>query len=388
MSILRALWGPPGERRDIFANGSIIPSVEAYTSTVSQESATRIVTVLRCNQLIADAVATLPVHAYERDGKDRIETDPPTWLKHPVPENPNATWIDHLTEGMWSYGLDGNIFVLVLPNVYDPAALYVIDPAKVECRKGPKWRISLDSGREDVGPDQMVHIARSKKAGTLRGMSPIDEAALELGTYRAAQRFGRKVFDNGVFISGYVALPGPAGVTVTDELKAEINEQYGGANQFKPGVFANGAEWKVPQISLEQLQFMDLQKMGKLTIATLYGVPPYKVGVTDPGAMAYNSTESQGIDWEKDTIRPIVERLEGGYDRLIPGTGYLKLDTKGLLRGDFKTRTEGYHNLLGDKVMRPAEVRALEDLPPDPEMPGYLETPNNNAPSSGRQVAA
>jgi HK97 family phage portal protein len=384
---MRALWGPPGERRDIFANSSIIPSVEAASAVMGQEQATRIIAVMRCNQILADTVATLPVSAMDVSGESPEALPDPDWLRYPVPEDPTITRVEHFSEAVLSYGLDGNIFTLALPNVFDPAAVYVLDPSKVECRKNQRWRVSLDTGREDVGPDQMIQVSRVRRPGTLRGLSPIDEAALPLGTYRAAQRFGRRVFDNGVYMSGYVALPGPAGKTVKEELQASINEQYGGGNQMKPGIFASGAKWEVPQLSLEALQFLDLQKLSKADVGTLYGIPPVLLGITEQGAVAYASVEMQSIDFEKFTIRPIVERIEVAYSRLLPmPTWNLRFNTNGLLRGDFKTRTEAYHNLVGDKILRPAEVRSAEGYPPDPDMPGYLETPNNNF-AAARQVA-
>lgn len=390
MSILRAVWGPPGERRDQFGASSIIPGVESAAAGMSQDSATRLITVMRCNQLLADTVATLPVSVIERRGGAAVPLPLPDFLTYPIPEDPNATLLEHLSSAVWSYGLDGNIFTLALPSVYDPAALYVLDPNRVTCKASGRWELRTNSGTEALGADQLIHITRARKPGTLRGLSPIDEASATLTPYRQAIAFGSRVFTNGVYMSGYIQLPQKADKPTRDEIREEVLEQYGGRNQHKPGVFGGGAEWKVPQLSLEALQFLDLQKFGKAEIANLYGVPAYLVGITEPGAMAYSSVEQQSTDFERYTIRAIVERLETGYRRLIPGAyafeRYLTLDTNGLLRGDFKTRTEGYANLLDRKVLRPAEVRAAEGYAPDPDMPGYLETPNNNAPSTSPEA--
>lgn len=389
MTLLRAMLGRDTERRN-FETSSIIPSVENYYGIrISQEAATRIITILRCNQILADSVSTLPVAAYTRQDRVRLPAPTPSWLETPVPEDPSITAVEHFSQAVWSYGLDGNIFTLALPSVYDPAALYVLDPRKVEIKKGPRYRITREGAATiECGPDQLIHITRHRLAGALRGLSPIDEAALTLGTQRQAQRFGDKVFANGVYMSGYVKLPGPAAPDVIDQLKEEIDEQYGGANQFKPGVFANNSSWEVPQLSLEQLQFLAFQKWGKEECANLYGIPPYMVGSTEPGAMAYASVDAMAVDMEKLTLRPILVKIEAGYRRLLPPGEFLRFDTKGWLRGDVKTRFEAYHLGLQDKIYDIDEVRSFEDEPPfGGERGGPLETPNNNPPMTGVQQA-
>jgi HK97 family phage portal protein len=292
---------------------------------------------------------------------------------------------------MWSLALDGNSFTMALPDVYDPAALLVLDPLKVTCLRGARYRLSSweNGSPVELGADQIIHIARSRKPGSLRGMSPIEEVSLQLGTTRSAQMFSNKVFRNGAYVSGYVQVPGPLEDPTLEQLKGEIAEQYGGDNQMKPGVFANGAEWKVPQLSLEQLQFLELQKFGKVEIAALFGVPPHLLAVTDPGAMAYASVDAIGSDFDIYTIRAFIKRIEAAYSkRLLPGTDtYLKFKTNDLLRADFKTRTEGYAQLLQSKVYDIDEIRAFEDEPPfGGERGGPLETPNNNF-VPARQVA-
>jgi hypothetical protein len=72
--------------------------------------------------------------------------------------------------------------------------------------------------------------------------------------------------------------------------------------------------------------------------------------------MAYASVEAQGIEFEKFTIRPYIERIEAAYKRLIPGGDdtYLRFDTNGLLRGDFKTRMEGLGLAVDHKILTPS----------------------------------
>lgn len=386
MSLYRTAQQALGRGRRNFSDESIIPSAgSAYWGTtgtsISQDQAVRIVAIQSCISLLADTISTLPASAIEKRGGARVEVAAPGWLTYPVASDPNETWEDHLSQVVWSQELDGNSFTLALPDVYDPAELYVVNPQRVTIRKRGRFEMTLDTGREVVGPDQLVHIARNRRPGSLRGMSPVEEGGATFAMKRAADRFAAKIFNNAVFLSGQLLLPGPAATEVIQQLKDEIAEQYGGPdNAGKPGIFANGAEWKIPHANLQEMQFTELHKQAKLEAAGLYRVPPYLIGVVDEGAMAYASVAGQDISFEKYGISTRVVRIEKGYRRLMAPGVNLKLSTAGLLRGDIKSRAEAEQFWLQNKVMRPSEVRALEDLPPDPDMPGYLETPNNNAP--------
>lgn len=394
MSLLRAvLGGGSGRRHGQFYPSQGIPPLSempwAGSGSITQDEAVRILAIQACVRVLDDTISTLPTATYVRSGRARVEVDGPPWLAAPIASDPNATWEDHLSQLVWSQELDGNSFTLALPSVFDPAEIYVLNPLRVTIRERGRFDLSLERGREIVGPDQVIHIARHRRPGALRGMSPVVEAGTTFAMKRAAERFSERVFNQGIFLSGQMLLPGPAAPDVIAQLKTEIAEQYGGpANAGKPGVFANGARWEVPQLNLQDMQLVELHKMAKLEAAGLFGVPPYLIGVVESGAMAYASVEAQGTDFAKYSISPRVIGIERAYNRLIPGRqSYLKLNLDGLQRADFKSRAEGFQIYLQNKVLRPAEVRAFEDWAPDPEMPGYLETPNNNAPAQGRLTA-
>lgn len=386
MSLLRTVLGGGASRRDQFYTEGV-PALSTMPWAVggggiNQDSAVRIAAIHSCVSLLADTVSTQPFGAFQRTGGARLPAPDPDWMRQPIPDDPSVTMVDHLSQLMWSLALDGNSFTLALPNVFDPAELRVVNPTRTVIRKRARYELTMDGGgREVVGPDQMIHIARSRLAGGLRGMSPVEEAGTTFAMKRAAERFGERVFNQGIFLSGQLLLPGPASKDVIDQLKDELALQYGGAaNGGKPGVFANGAKWDVPPINLQDMQLVELHKYAKLEAAGLWRVPPYLIGITDPGSMAYNSVEAQGTDFEKYTIRSYNVRIEKAYDRLIPGDlTFVRLNSAGLLRGDLKSRQEAYGFALQNKIMTRDEVRALEDLPPfGDERGGLLETPNNN----------
>jgi phage portal protein BeeE len=70
------------------------------------------------------------------------------------------------------------------------------------------------------------------------------------------------------------------------------------------------------------------------------------------------------------SLRPWIVRIERAISNdpdLCPGGTYVQFDLDGLLRADAKTRADTYTQALAPDTgwMNRAEVRELEDLPPE-----------------------
>ena len=113
-----------------------------------------------------------------------------------------------------------------------------------------------------------------------------------------------------------------------------------------------------------------------------YGIPPYMVGSTKAGAVAYASTSNARIDYVVHTVVPMITRIEKAYASLIPSADiYVKFNLNALLRGDQKSRFESYQLALANRFVTINEVRGWEEMPPFAGADGgFLNTPNNSAP--------
>lgn len=384
-------------RRDAFNRPGITSEASGMMESswsgirIDQATASRMIAIHAAWSLIADAVGLLPWGAYAKQGKSRMELDEPDWMYQPVPDDPSLTWDEHVSQLAVSLASDGSSFTMVLPEVTRPYELRVLDPERVTVRRvgsEPRYDYRPEGGgKDELGPDQIIHVSRLRRPGQLRGLSPIEEAAQSIGKARAADRLGARVFNNAVLLSGYVSVPGDLSPAAHALLSEEIAKQYGGnANAGKPGVFANGGEWKVPAPNLEALQLLAVLERGVLDIGMLYHVPPRKLAVVSPGAMSYSSVEQTAIEWVQDGVRPYVNRIENAYRRLLPGREtYLRANVDGLLRGDFKTRMDGMVAAINSHQLLVDEARALEERPPLSTIPdeilygpgGLFDSPNS-----------
>lgn len=385
----QSVWG---------TGGDWAPVTEAGVS-VSQKSALGITTAQACVSLLVDTVSTLPVRTLTRPTPDTTAAVPrPAWMWQPEADNPSSTWEGHVAEVMFSLLLDGNAFVLtVRDGSGEVVEVRALDPTRVTPRRDADRRIvydvQTDAGGMRALDDTMVrHLWRLRRPGDLRGLSPIELARRSLGKHMAAEVFGARFFGSGATLSGVIQAKTPMTQQSADDLKAKFAARHAGiGNAFDVGVLDNGAEWKPLTVTPEQAQFLATLEKGDEDVARLFRVPPPLAGITKPGAMAYASVDALMIAFEKFTVRPYVELLETSYRPLLPPGVFVTFNTDGLLRGDFKTRMEGYAVAVDRGIVTRAEVRRREDFAPlegadVPMVPLNMSDPETA--SLGQRIAA
>jgi HK97 family phage portal protein len=100
-------------------------------------------------------------------------------------------------------------------------------------------------------------------------------------------------------------------------------------------------------------------------IARIYRVPLHLVG--DLEHATFSNIEHQSLSFVKFTLMPWVRRLEQAFEMsLLPpweqGRFIIKFAVDGLLRGDYKSRMEGYAIGLRNGFLSVNDVRALEEM--------------------------
>lgn len=356
---------------------------------VDADTALSSTAIWACVRLLTSDISTLPLDAFRRDAGTRIPVRPkPTWIDTPDPFDPTITRIDHFAQVAMSLLLDGNVFVLVTPSVFDPVRLEVLNPLAVEVRKTgdfPTYRILDRNGQpsgETLTHAEVIHVPINRRPGQLRGMSPVRANSESIGLSLAADRFTARFFGAGAMVPGFVEVPGAVPDATLDDMARAMAKRHGGLrNSWKLGFLTGGAKYVPTGISPREADVIELRKYQLEEAARTYGIPPHKLQSQEPGAVGYASVEQRSIDYT-ETLTHYVEPLEAGYARLVPGTDtFLKFNIDKKLRADSKTRYEAYATGLQNKFLKIDEVRRLEDRPPFGGTDGdFLQTPNNNGP--------
>ena len=122
----------------------------------------------------------------------------------------------------------------------------------------------------------------------------------------------------------------------------------------------------------EDSQFLSTREFSVEEICRIFRVPPHMV--QDLKRATFNNIEHQSIDFVVHTLDPWLTRIEQAIvkdvlleeeqDQYFP-----KFNVDGLLRGDYKSRMEGYAIGFSNGFLSPNDIRRLEnmDLIPDEE---------------------
>lgn len=336
---------------------------------VDGESARRLTAVWRCQHLLADIVAGLPIDQYREKGNgERVEVSKSEFVARP------SNYVD--SHG-WRYqmmlsALDrGNAFAYVTE--FDPALRYarkaeVLDPNDVTLRRAgalapPRWFV----GREEVDPARLLHMpAFGPAPGSLLGMSPIDYAASTIGLGLASREYGSSWYEGG----GH-----PTVALVSDQ---DINEGDAktAKQRFKDAtrddhVIALGKAWKVQplQVDPEKALFLDAINATAVDICGFYGIPPEMLGYASSGggSVTYANREQRALDLLVFTVQWWVGRMERLISTQTPSPQFVKINVDALLRSDLMTRYQSYQIGIGAGFLTGDEARRLEDLPPLPD---------------------
>lgn len=342
---------------------------------VSERGALSIADAYACVRVLADTAGSLPLHVYRRTSGARVradETVAAALLQRPAPAMTQATFVAQLVahlalhgEGFIALYTDpaGNVAQLgcIPPNI---VGVEVIDGVPVY-----KWA-DLYGNPIVAGIEQVVHIKPLTYDG-LRGVSPIREAREALGFASALATHGSAFFANGARPAGILSVPeGPHAEELLENLRANWNASHAGPkNAGRTGFLTGDVAWTPVQMNLADAEFLASREFSTREVARIFRVPSWMINGSSADSLTYATVSEQARAFVTFSLRPYLVHIEqalGASALFEPGT-YPQFELDGLLRGDPKTRAEVYTAALAADTgwMTRAEVRALEDLPPE-----------------------
>lgn len=346
---------------------------------VDEKSALQIATVYACVRLLAETVASLPLHLYRyTDGGDGKEKAP----DHPLYKllyrqaNPEMTSFSFREAMMTHLLLWGNAYAqIVRDGKNDILGLYPLLPENVEIDRAENGALfyTYHAYTDEVPGDhdkdiifqreEILHIPGLGFNG-LVGFSPIAMMKNALGTTLAVEKYGSSFFKNGAQPAGVLEHPG----VLKDPQKIRDNwmNAYGGAaNAHKVAVLEEGMQYKPISLPPEDSQFLSTREFGVEEICRIFRVPPHMV--QDLKRATFNNIEHQSIDFVMHTVMPWLVRIEQAIikDVLIEEEQdefFPKFNVDGLMRGDYQSRMNGYAVGFANGFLSPNDIRRLENM--------------------------
>lgn len=371
--------------------------------------------VYACVKVLAESVASLPLHVYRRGPGNSREIDRAHPLYGVLHDQPNRwqTSLEFREMMMGHLLLRGNAFALLLPGSNGSASeLWPLNSARMKVQWNEEYRLSYEYTWEGTGQpvpyaqDQIFHIRGLTTDGML-GLSPIAQAKEAIGLAMATERHGATVFGNQARFPGFLTHPGPLSPGAKKNFQDSLKEEHGGDKANTIPILEEGIAWTNIGMPNDDAQFLETRKYQSTEICRIFRVPPHMIA--DLERATFSNIEHQAIDFVVHSLRPWLVRWEQAILRdLMPDQEehYAEFLVDGLLRGDARSRTEALKNQfmhgaltlnqwcaienrnpldgdLGDKHYVPANLKEVtdeeeEEPEPQPIPPGLLPPPEKD----------
>ena len=338
---------------------------------VNERTAMQTSAVYACVRILAESVAGLPLHVYERTANGSKSTKPSHPLYRLLHDEPNhemtsfvfrETLMSHLL--LW-----GNAYAQIIRDGRGfPFAIYPLLPDRMAVDRNESGELvytyQSDKGQVKLRRENILHIPGLGFDGLI-GYSPIAMAKNAVGLALATEDYGAAFFANGANPGGVLEHPGVIKPEQADRLRESWQSQFGGANAHKVAVLEEGLKFHQMSIPPEQAQFLETRKFQINEIARIFRVPPHMVG--DLEKSSFSNIEQQSLEFVKYTLDPWVVRWEQSLQQalILPSekaTIFIKFNLDGLLRGDYQSRMQGYSTGIQNGFMSVNDVRGLEDM--------------------------
>lgn len=354
---------------------------------VNERTAMQTTAVYACVRILAEAIASLPLHVYEYqdDGGKKLVHDHPLYcLLHDEP-NPEMTSFVFRETLMSHLLIWGNAYAQIIRDGAGRVlGLYPLLPDKMDVQRDDKGNIYyVYSRNSDENPmfkeygniklkaEDVLHIPGLGFDGLI-GYSPIAMAKNAVGMTLACEEYGASFFANGANPGGVLEHPGV--LKDPSKVRESWNSVYRGvSNAHKIAVLEEGMKYRQIGIPPEEAQFLETRKFQINEIARLYRIPPHMVGDLDKSS--FSNIEQQSLEFVKYTLDPWVIRWEQSLQRslLLPsekGKYFIKLNVDGLLRGDYQSRMNGYAVGRQNGWFSANDIREMENMNPIPDEEG------------------
>ncbi len=366
------------------------------TGAPSEASAMALTAVWACNNLIAGAIASLPMHIYKRDRQGDLTRDYNNdlwWVLNEEfsPRWPASAGWEFLVTSNLLHG-DGFAEIVRTPNgrikglvpihPYRVEVICLPDASRLVYKVQPDPTITAPTDRtiRVIDQDDMLHIAGFGFNG-LRGLSALKNALRVSGRVALnAQDFSSSFLQN----MGRPDFALKSQSNLKDDqfnrLMEMLDKHKGPGNSGRPMVLEGGLDIQTIGMPLEEMQLLETRKFQVEEIARAFGVQPFMIGHTEKTSSWGTGVEAMGAGFVRYTLRRHLNAFQNEINRKFFRTiaTCAEFDTTELERGDTASMFSAVRVALGragePAFMTVEEGRSLLRLPR--EMDGTI--PNND----------
>ncbi|MEX0406907.1 phage portal protein [Aquibium sp. LZ166] len=339
-----------------------------------------------CCRFISESIAMMPWRAFRELPGGGAEID----KRHPVDQilyirpNPELSTFQ-LKETLIHQALRwGNSFCEIeRDTVGRPFALHLLHPDRVQVLRDDNgvlfYRVSNGiGGTVDLDAMDVLHIRGF--GDDVVGYSVAEYAAQSIGWAMAASLFGASFFGNGANVALIVKNKTALSPEALAFQRSEFDQLYKGVNKsHRTAHVDNDTDVESVGTSPADSQMVEANRFLVDEVSRWFGVPPHIAN--ELSRSTFSNIEHQSIEAVQRCLAPWVARLECEADYKLFGINprgyYSRLDMEETLRGDFKTRAEGFKIYREMGVISADEIRDRIDMNPIGGIEGSMRTMNS-----------
>jgi len=368
-----AIFKRSGEWERIWGNATSVRT--AAGTNINESSSLTISALFAALNFLASTLASLPRAIYRRTSNGGREPAPDHPLYDRIHNKPNKSY---LTAWQWIYTsimhkyLWGNWYTYIEKRSYQNQELLPLLPDRTWIdRAHPNYITTHDANGQVtyIPRENVLHIPHISLAG-VTGKGIVHYARESLGIVKAQEEFVAHFFGQGTKAGVFVSADGPMKEETRLGLQKDFNETYGDlGNSWKAIFLTGGAKVDQQEIDAVKAQALESRQFSVVEVARWTNLPPHIL--RELSRATFSNIEQQGIELVMYSLLPITTQIEQAMNiYLFDGderkTHFIKFELKGLLRGDIEARTNFYNAMLDRGVFNADQVRALEDINPQP----------------------
>jgi HK97 family phage portal protein len=357
--------GTPGPTEDFWYQPAGYGAMTSSGVRIDADGAKKISAWFRGRDILATALAMLPLHMMQRlpdDGgaeparnhqlydvlhrKPNASDDSFTWRRQKVYDLIDHGWAyDWITIGQ-TWSLDR----------VDPS---FVTPERI--KSGPNKGRFLFHVRDEITHQTTTHT--QDEIFFLRldsGKGILEHARDSLGLARTTETYAGKIYGAGTLNGGTITVPGAMDPDSARAMAQSFVTAAG--NWHMPRVLPNGATIVESTLTPEKAQMLLSRKFSINDIARWLGLPPHMLGDLDRAT--FSNIEHQGQEFVTYSLGPWLSLFEFGInDQLIlqPNRFYAEFVRDALVRGDIAARWAAYQIAVTTGTYTRNEVRRLEN---------------------------
>lgn len=322
---------------------------------------------------LASSMASLPKHAFRHSDGKTVKAGGS--LQRIINEAPNPEWSSFdFWKYLWTQRFTGGRGLAWIERSGSSiVGLWPIDPTKTTVKRIGFQKVYEfnDNGSKVYPASDVIDLPFLLKADQLATYSPITlgEKAIQLA-------LAMNDYASGFFAGGGVpplALEGPLpeGIEAFRRAMDDIHLAVKRAKESDRPFFGMppGHTLKAVGLDPEKGQLTEARLFQVQEIARLLGLPP--VFLQDLSHGTFANTEQQDLNLVKHKIAQLARQAEDELNLKLFGAAknsrFVEHSLDGLMRGDFKSRTDALARAVQTALLTPNEARELDNRAPKPE---------------------